>query len=241
MHPTLMLLFLDAQRPDREAPAPPASRGGRVSGRWSRGEQTLLASRPAAGECPLFETQDGEDRRMRNHIRSNVIGYVALFHSRSSSSVPRRPTPCSASDIVNGEVKTADLATVAGTGPRCQAHPSWRRRRGTGPPAASPAPTCSTAIRTRLADARRREQRSRTAPSTAPRCSTTAGRIAAPTSRPTPWPRRRSRPTASRRRVQTTRSTPARSSTSAHQPGHRGPVREVSATACSTTAAGASP
>ena len=56
---------------------------------------------------------------MRNHIRSNVIGYVALFFALSSSALAANTV--FSEDIVNGEVKTADLATVAVTGPKIRA------------------------------------------------------------------------------------------------------------------------
>ena len=50
--------------------------------------------------------------RIRNHIRSNIIGYVALFFAFTASAValPGVNTVFS-DDIVNGEVKSADLST----------------------------------------------------------------------------------------------------------------------------------
>ena len=56
---------------------------------------------------------------MRNHLRSNIVGYVALFFALSSSALAANTV--FSEDIVNGEVKTADLATVAVTGPKIRA------------------------------------------------------------------------------------------------------------------------
>jgi hypothetical protein len=56
---------------------------------------------------------------MRNHIRSNIVGYVALFFALSSSALAANTV--FSEDIVNGEVKTADLATTAVTGPKIRA------------------------------------------------------------------------------------------------------------------------
>jgi hypothetical protein len=53
---------------------------------------------------------------MRNHIRSNVIGYVALFFALSSSALAANTV--FSEDIVNGEVKRADLGNNAVNAPK---------------------------------------------------------------------------------------------------------------------------
>jgi hypothetical protein len=52
--------------------------------------------------------------RVRNHIRSNVVGYVALFFAISGGAAwavhPGGANTISSADIINGEVKNNDLA-----------------------------------------------------------------------------------------------------------------------------------
>src|SRR5919106_918303 len=55
--------------------------------------------------------------RIRNHIRSNVVGYVALFFALSLgtayASHPDGENTISSGDIINGAVRTADLRNGA--------------------------------------------------------------------------------------------------------------------------------
>ena len=127
--------------------------------------------------------------RFREHIRSNVIGYIALFAfamSGTASALDGSDTVFS-DDIVNGEVKSADIAherrahqrdperpgrhhrprrwdrsTDAEAAPHDERHGRRRCCDGDG----SAPPTSPTAPSARA--------RSRTARSPAPRCSTTA-------------------------------------------------------------------
>jgi hypothetical protein len=57
--------------------------------------------------------------RIRNHLRSNVIGYVALFFALSSSALAANTV--FSEDIVNGEVKRVDLANNAVNAPKIAA------------------------------------------------------------------------------------------------------------------------
>ena len=57
--------------------------------------------------------------RIRQHIRSNVVGYVSLFVALSGTAYAiDGPLPgqnqVGSEDIINGEVKTPDLALGAG-------------------------------------------------------------------------------------------------------------------------------
>jgi hypothetical protein len=57
--------------------------------------------------------------RIRNHIRSNVIGYVALFFAISGTAVALDgENTVFSDDIVNGEVKRSDIDSVAVNGPK---------------------------------------------------------------------------------------------------------------------------
>ncbi len=54
--------------------------------------------------------------RIRHHIRSNVIGYMALFVALSGTAYATHPggqNTISSADIINGEVKTDDVAANA--------------------------------------------------------------------------------------------------------------------------------
>jgi len=53
-------------------------------------------------------------KRIRNHIRGNVVGYVALFFAISGTALAANTI--SSTDIINGEVKTPDLDSAAVTG-----------------------------------------------------------------------------------------------------------------------------
>jgi len=54
-------------------------------------------------------------RRVSNHIRNNVVGYVALFFALSGGAAwavhPGGANTISSGDIINGEVKSADVGT----------------------------------------------------------------------------------------------------------------------------------
>jgi hypothetical protein len=58
--------------------------------------------------------------RLRNHIRSNVVGYIALFLvlTGGTASALNGSNTVFSDDIVNKQVKTEDLATGAVTGSR---------------------------------------------------------------------------------------------------------------------------
>ena len=59
---------------------------------------------------------------IRNHIRSNVVGYVALFFAITGSAVALDGSDTVFSDdIVNGEVTRSDLRTAAVNGPKIAA------------------------------------------------------------------------------------------------------------------------
>ena len=49
---------------------------------------------------------------LRNHLRSNVIGYVAVFIALSGTAIASHPggaDTISAADIINNEVRTEDI------------------------------------------------------------------------------------------------------------------------------------
>jgi hypothetical protein len=56
-------------------------------------------------------------KRIRKHIRSNVVGYLALFFALSGgvawATHPGGANTISSADIINGEVRNADLGTDA--------------------------------------------------------------------------------------------------------------------------------
>jgi hypothetical protein len=49
---------------------------------------------------------------IRNHLRSNVVGYVALFVALSGTAMASHPggaDTISAADIINNEIRTEDI------------------------------------------------------------------------------------------------------------------------------------
>ena len=60
--------------------------------------------------------------RIRNHIRSNVVGYVALFFALSLgtawASHPGGENTISSADIIDGAVRNADIRNGAVNSPK---------------------------------------------------------------------------------------------------------------------------